>query len=244
MSHVPLCRVHGLVVPRRRRARFAIDKTKLAEWTDWSLNHAIGQGVEGPAQVLLARDRTDRSEKTAKLVESLRDAIIKGQEKAGFWKPGGQLPSQKRPLTETTQVSTMWSVLALDSLDPPNEKGIESRDKALEWLKKTPPNGNDPATSSEWYAARLLIEKKFGDPRQVEALRDKILAAQHSDGGWGWLWADKSDAFGTGLSLYALSQVGVPSSHPAIPQAWRFLIETQTDRRLLDRPRHEDGHEG
>jgi hypothetical protein len=137
------------------------------------------------------------------------------------------------------QVSTMWSVLALDSvdtLDQPNEKGTESRDRAiasrdraLEWLKKTPPNGSDPAASSEWYAARLLIEKKLGDPKQVEALRDKILAAQQSDGGWGWLRADKSDAFGTGLSLYALSQVGVPSSHPAMQQAWRFLIETQAD---------------
>ena len=83
--------------------------------------------------------------------------------------------------------------------------------------------------SSEWYAARLLIEKKFGDPKQVEALRDKILSAQQSDGGWGWLWADKSDAFGTGVSVYALSQVGVPHSHPAIQKAWRFLIETQTD---------------
>lgn len=208
---------------------FPIDKSKLAEWTDWSFNHAVGQGAEGPAQVLLARDRTDTSEKTLKLIDALRDAIIKGQESEGFWKPGGQLPAQKRPLSETTQVSTMWCLLALDSLDPPNEKAIESRDKALTWLNKTPPNGDDAATSSEWYAARLLIEKKFGGPVQVEALRDRILAAQQADGGWGWLWADRSDAFGTGLSLYALTQVGVPSSHPAIQQAWAFLIETQTE---------------
>ncbi len=206
-----------------------VDKAKLAEWTDWSLNHAIGQGVEGPAQMLLARDRTDRSEKTAVLIDSLRDAIIQGQDKDGFWKPGGQLPSQKRPVNETTQVSTMWCALALDTLDQQSDAAIVSRNKALEWLKKTPPNGADPATSSEWYAARLLIEKKFGDPKQVEALRDKILAAQQADGGWGWLWADKSDAFGTGVSLYALSQIGVPNSQPAIQQAWMFLIETQTD---------------
>ncbi len=208
---------------------FDVDKTKLAGWTDWSLDHAIGQGVEGPAQILLARDRTDKSEKTAKRIELLRDAILKDQDKDGFWKAGGQLPAQKRPLTETTQVSTMWCVLALDALDPPNEKGIAARDKAVAWLKKTPPNGNDPAVSSEWYAARLLIEKKFGDPKQVEALRDKLLAAQHPDGGWGWLLADKSDAFGTGVSLYALSETGVPSAHPAVPRAWTFLIETQND---------------
>jgi hypothetical protein len=208
---------------------FDIDRAKLAEWTDWSMNHAIGQGSEGPAQMLLARDRTDKSEKTATLIESLRDAIIKVQDKDGFWKPGGQLPAQKRPLSETTQVSTMWNVLALDSIDAPNEMGIESRDKALAWLNKTPPNGNDPAVSSEWHAARLLIDKKFGDAKQVEALRDKILAAQHPDGGWGFLWADPSDAFGTGVSLYALSQAGVPNSSAPIQQAWKFLIETQTE---------------
>ena len=120
-------------------------------------------------------------------------------------------------------------MLALDSIGPPNEKGIASRDKGLVWLKNTPPNGKLPAVSSEWYAARLLIEKKFGDPKQVEALRDRILSAQQPDGGWGWLWADPSDAFGTGVSVYALSQVGVPNSHPAIEKAWRFLIETQCD---------------
>jgi hypothetical protein len=86
-----------------------------------------------------------------------------------------------------------------------------------------------PPVSSEWYATRLLIEKRFGDPKQVEAIRDQILAAQQPDGGWGWLRADKSDAFGTGVSVYALSQVGVPNSHSAIQKAWRFLIETQTD---------------
>ena len=47
------------------------------------------------------------------------------------------------------------------------------------WLKQTPPNGQNPPVSSEWYATRLLIEKKFGDPKQVEALREQILAAQH-----------------------------------------------------------------
>ncbi|HJT33230.1 MAG TPA: prenyltransferase/squalene oxidase repeat-containing protein [Pirellulales bacterium] len=211
-----------------QQSGLAVDKTRLAEWTDWSLDHAVGQGVEGPAQMLLARDREDKSEKTLKQIDSLCDAIVKNQDTEGFWKPGGQLPAQKRPITETTQVSTMWCVLALGTLDQPNEKQTASRDKALEWLRKTSPDGKYAATSSEWYAARLLIERKFGNEQQVESLRDTILAAQQPDGGWGWLWADKSDAFGTGLSLYALSEVGVPNTHPAIERAWQFLIETQT----------------
>jgi hypothetical protein len=157
------------------------------------------------------------------------DVIIKGQKKDGSWEPGGQLPAQKRPLLETTHVSTMLCVLGLDSLDQPSQKAIACRDKGLMWLKQTQAKGQNPAVSSEWYATRLLIEKRFGDAKQVEAIREQILAAQRSDGGWGWLRADKSDAFGTGVSLYALSQVGVPNSDPAIQNAWRFLVETQND---------------
>jgi hypothetical protein len=123
----------------------------------------------------------------------------------------------------------MLCMLALDSLDAPNGVGIQSRDQGLAWLKNTPPNGNKPAVSSEWYAMRLLIEQKFGDPKQVEALRDQILAAQRPDGGWGWRWADASDAFGTGVSLYALRNVGLTHTHPAIQRGWKFLTETQTD---------------
>lgn len=208
---------------------FKIDKAKQAEWNTWSLGLKKDHGAEGAAQVLLARDRADSGEEIIKSLETLRDFIIEKQDKEGFWRPGGQLPAQKRPIDETTQVSTMICLLGLATLDPADTKAVESRDKALTWLKKTPPNGKDPAVSAEWYALRLVIEKRFGEPKEADALRDKIIAAQQSDGGWGWLWADKSDAFGTGLALYALAESGVPSSHPAIEKAWKFLIETQTD---------------
>src|SRR5262249_47309743 len=118
---------------------FTIDRGKLAESTGWALSQTKGHGHEGAAQLLIARDRSDRSDKTRKQVEALRDEILKGQEKDGSWKPGGQLPDQKRPVNETRQVSTLLCVLALDSLDQPNEKGIESRDRGLTWLRNTPP---------------------------------------------------------------------------------------------------------
>jgi hypothetical protein len=210
---------------------FGIDKGKLAESTNWAISQSDvnGFGSEGAAQMLIARDRSDRSEDTVKRIDAMRDVLIKGQGEDGSWAAGGQLPAQKRPLSETTQVSTMLCVLGLDSLDQPSQGAIECRDKGVMWLKKISPNGQNPPVSSEWYATRLLIEKRFGDPKLVEAIREQILAAQQLDGGWGWLRADKSDAFGTGVSVYALSQVGLPNSHPAIQKAWRFLIETQTD---------------
>ena len=210
---------------------FALDRGKLAESSRWAMDgpsmHTAGH--EGAAQVLIARDRSDRSADTMERIAALRELIVKHQRKDGSWSPGGQLPAQKRPLSETTQVSTMLCMLALDSLDAPNEAGIKSRDKGLTWLKSTPPNGNAPAVSSEWYALRLLIEKKLGDPKQVEVLREQIRSAQRPDGGWGWLRTDASDAFGTGVSVYALTNAGVPSADRAIQKAWEFLTETQTE---------------
>jgi regulation of enolase protein 1 (concanavalin A-like superfamily) len=212
-----------------RQRGFDIDQEKLAEWTNWSLAGGKGAGVEGMGQLLVARNRTDTSEKTAKIIEGLRDAMLAKQNKDGSWDPGGQLPSQKRPVPETKQVSTMWTVVALASLDKQGEALVKSRENALKWLRDNSPRDKDPPLSNEWYVARMLVEKQFGESTEVDKLRENILAAQQSDGGWGWLRADKSDAFATGQSLYGLATIGVPSSHPAVQKAWKFLIETQTD---------------
>jgi hypothetical protein len=215
------------------RRGFSIDQEKLTKSTNWALEQTKGHGAEGAAQILLARDRSNTSETTAKQVDTLRDFVLSEQDKEGFWKAGGQLPDQKRPKPETIQVSTMLSVLGLSTLESKDkvltDKLAESRTRALAWLRKTPLDGGKPAVSGEWYTLRLVIEKRFGDAKEVERLRDQILKAQKPDGGWGWLWADASDAFGTGLALYALSEAGVPSTHAAIEGAWRFLIETQAD---------------
>ena len=45
---------------------FAIDKDKLAESTNWAIRQPKDYGHEGAAQMLIARDRSDRSEKTIK----------------------------------------------------------------------------------------------------------------------------------------------------------------------------------
>jgi hypothetical protein len=160
---------------------FAIDKGKLADSTNWAISQTDVHGFshEGAAQMLIARDRSDLSEDTVERIDALRDVIIKGQSKDGSWVPGGQLPGQKRPLSETKQVSTMLCVLGLDSLDQPSQKAIACRDKGLMWLKKTSPNGQNPPVSSEWYATRLLIEKRFGDPKQAEAIREQERRVRH-----------------------------------------------------------------
>src|SRR5204862_596245 len=83
-------------------------------------------------------------------VSDLRNA----QQTDGSWSSGGQLPSQKRPKRETQEVSTMWSLLALEAS---HEKVTgTAMEKARGWLgEKT------PGKSTEWWATRYMVERKF-----------------------------------------------------------------------------------
>jgi hypothetical protein len=203
----------------------SIDIKKLNEWDTWSLSGATANGVEGVAQMILARARTDADEKTQTVLKKMAENIVSTQQPDGFWKAGGQLPGQKRPAQETVEVSTMWAVLAIAALEDrgkADEKLVKSREKALNWLKSA-----KPGVSNEWHAFRLLIEKRYGDPKKVEEQLKSLLAEQQADGGWAWRRGDASDALATGEVLYVLSVLGQSNTSPPIRKAWQFLIDTQ-----------------
>ncbi len=144
----------------------------------------------------------------------MAENIVSTQQPEGFWKAGGQLPAQKRPQQETTEVSTMYAVLAIAVLEErgkSDEKLTKSREKALKWLKSA-----KPGVSNEWHAFKLLIEHRYGNAKQVEEQLKNLLAAQQSDGGWAWRRGDTSDALATGEVLYVLSVLGQPNTSPAI----------------------------
>ncbi len=205
---------------------------KLDDWLDWSLNHQLGENdkggtvgstnLDGLSQLLLGRDvsesakEKDHDSSYAKFVEM----IAKGQEKDGTWKPAGQLPRQKRPLAETTAVSTMWNTLALGTAT--GEAADSSRDKALRWIKQA-----QPGESNEWYVARLLIEQRFGTAEETERRLKELTQRQNPDGGWSWKIGDPSDALATGQTLYALQKAGLASDSPVLTRGERFLIDTQ-----------------
>ena len=50
---------------------------------------------------------------------------------------------------------------------------------------------------------------------------------QNSDGGWGWLVNDPSDALGTGMALYALHYLNSDKTLETRTKAIEFLIRTQ-----------------
>lgn len=216
-----------------RTRSISLDQRKLDDWTKWSWDFSVndkdksgtptGGGLDTMAQMLLGRDAGAADAKIAEAAATLGQLIVKAQQPDGSWKPGGQLPSQRRPASETQAVTTMRTLLALASLDKPDETVTRSRDQALAWVK----NNAKPGQSSESLLLCLLIEQNFGAPARALDLRKQLLAKQNADGGWSWLFGEASDAFATGQSLYALSYAGLPADDPAVGRAWTFLVKTQ-----------------
>lgn len=202
---------------------------KLPEWTDWAVTSSLApndEGVptgrtnkEGVAHLLLAGRGLIPGPDTRSQLASLLDD---GQQPDGFWKAGGQLPSQKRPAAETDAVSTMWLALALAA------EGSADARPAVEAALQAVANG-PAAVSTEWHALQILLAVQT----QQADMRDQgiasLRATQQSDGGWGWLLADESDALGTGIALYALRGAGVGRDDPAIVRGRDALLQLQRD---------------
>lgn len=189
---------------------------ELDKWIDWSITASfskndkgkiVGQlNKEGVAQLLVGLPQLSKA-KRAKLAALLPH----DQRKDGTWKPGGQLPGQKRPIAETSIVTAQWLVLAL--ADGP--AAVRARKAAR----------NSPAgQSTEYYALKLLLADTL---KARSAAQQALLQHQSDDGGWGWLTQGPSDALGTGLALYALQRAGLSPEAKTAVQARAFLLRTQ-----------------
>lgn len=206
------------------RAGLDPERKETTEWTPWAadwrhwnqtgdkdgVDKVSAGNIDTMVFLLLGRD-VSVSPAPAWMGE-FRAQILKNQQPDGSWKAGGQLPLGKRPPSEIHEVTTMWTLLALKAAaDDPVRK------RAEDFLAKA-----QLGQSTEWHALRLLLKPDDA------ALRDALLKLQHEDGGWGWLAKEPSDAFGTGLALYAQAKSGLPADHESRTKAVVFLKNTQT----------------
>jgi hypothetical protein len=195
---------------------------ELGQHKDGLLKHATrekgdGGGLDTMGQLLLAGVYGTED---AGFIASTRARLLELQQADGAWKPGGQLGRMGRSDAEGTQMTTMWTLLALsEKQDAAAKAGLE---RALAFLKKA-----QPGKTSEWLALRLLVEKKFGEADAAQSFLKDLLGRQSADGGWAWTQDGPSDAFATGQVLYALSRSGVSGDDAAIQRARKLLIETQ-----------------
>ncbi len=208
----------NLTNPKRR-------KDAKEEATLLQENDAVAQLLIGGPQVR-QDDQTVEADTSDDWRSQWHASLLGSQQEEGAWKPRGQLPLQKRPKRETHEVSTVWALLAVmgyGSSPVAESKSVDLGviEKAKEWL------GNDTAgESTEWWSVKLLLAHALELP-SVEKWQVDLRKHQNDDGGWGFRCDEASDAFGTGVAIYALAHSGVATSDSDVQRALKFLITSQ-----------------
>ena len=190
------------------------------EFCDSNLNAKTmkrdGAGTDTIYQMLLSGIAVTEPDTT----DSLATLLTTLQEPDGSFKPAGQLPSQKRPVLETTHVSTGWAAIMYNDIGSKQYQG--AADNALKYSMS-----DFRGDSTEWLAVKSILDHQQQSKSESAALA-RLLESQQDDGGWGWDHTNTSDAFATGVALYAISRCdGI--NQTVIEKAREFLIRTQTD---------------
>jgi hypothetical protein len=143
------------------------------------------------------------------------------QQEDGRWAAiAGRPPQEASDFT-----GTALAVYGLKQYGAPADaaEANERIDRARRWLTET------PAKTAEDRAFRLLgLVWTGADPAAVRKAVTDITAEQHDDGGWGQLAGMPSDAYATGLSLYALHHGGgMKAMEPIYHRGFLYLILNQ-----------------
>ena len=153
----------------------------------------------------------------------------------GYWRGGGSLtnngqqglsrPGAARPPLMFDDITpTAFMIRALHAYGPPREAADNQARiaKARQWLMAT------KATRLQEHAFRVLGLKWAGaDRRAVAAAMRDLQGLQGRDGGFAQLPTLPSDAYATGLALFALHEAGLASTHQVYQAGLKFLLRTQ-----------------
>ena len=136
-----------------------------------------------------------------------RFSIAAQQFSDGHWHEGF---IARPPIQDGDVLRTALSVRALSVYGPPGRR-TEMRDRtarAVGWLQRSTP----PTTTDRSF--RLLGLKWGGSDRAIVLqVAQELSATQHADGGWAQRDEMVSDAYATGLTLYALLESGSTRRH-------------------------------
>jgi hypothetical protein len=147
--------------------------------------------------------------------------IATQQQRDGKWHGGG-IP--RPPIEDGNFTRTAQAILALKRYAPPGRMAeMEDRARrATAWLRSAKP------ITAEDRAFRLLGLAWGGAAPDVRAAAAKeIVEQQHSDGGWGQRTEMASDAYATGLTIYALKESGSDAPAAVVARASQYLRSTQ-----------------
>ena len=196
---------------------------KTAERTPYNVDRA-GGGLDVLGQLLIGNQGTDSVLAQSGFRDGVIDLMNEIQLEDGSWTPGNQFAMMRRwSLPTANQTTTIWATLALSAYKLPGSKRPPPIDRAIAWQRQQP---SDP-DNREWLATQLLFDRFFGSADEVALRYQQMLDARNSDGGWGWEAGVPSDAFTTGLAIYALAKTRENSDSAVFRDAREFLIASQ-----------------
>lgn len=131
---------------------------------------------------------------------------------------------RRPPLQGSDVADTVLSLLGMEKYATAEQQPAlaRSKDAALKWLAQARLERQEDLIWRLWGLHHL-----DGDEATKNSVRETILQAQQSDGGWSQATNLPSDAFSTGQTLFMLLKTGTPIEHPAILQARDYLLRTQ-----------------
>jgi len=142
------------------------------------------------------------------------------QQPEGHWRGGGSRP----PLTFDDFTPTAYMIHALKNYDPATDAADTTARiaRARAWLL------DRKAERTQEHAFRLLglVWSQADHDAVAVAVRD-LQRLQREDGGWSQLAALPSDAYATGLALYALAQADVAPMSESYQKGLKYLLTTQ-----------------
>ncbi len=194
-------------------AAFAATATRLLERFDGPALDILMYTLSGFASAGHAPDRA---------TDALVFNIAAQQTREGHWHIGG---ISRPPIEDGDYTRTALGVRALTVYGIPGRAAEMRRraDKAVEWLKK-----QQPSTAED--RSFRLLGLAWGNADQATRRRAAadIIAQQRADGGWGQRSEMATDAYATGLSMYALQASGSASpDDPAMKRGAAYLLSTQ-----------------
>jgi squalene cyclase len=146
---------------------------------------------------------------------------IKGlQQPEGHWPGGGSRP----PLTFDDFTTTAYMIHALRTYAAPAEAADTNAriDRARTWLLNATPD----RTQERAFQALGLVWSHADEAAIAEAVKS-LQASQRTDGGWSQLPALESDAYATGIALFALHEARMPPTHQTYRAGVKYLLSTQ-----------------
>lgn len=156
-----------------------------------------------------------------RLTDQYAYALARHQYPDGRWiTKASRAPTDYSDVTSTALAIRALRLYAPPSLKPKFDRNIA---QGARWLRKYRPE------STEERAMQLLGLHWFGKGApDLKKLAQALVAQQRADGGWAQISTLDSDAYATGLALFALAEAGgISVQEAAYQNGLKFLLRTQ-----------------